>query len=185
MLLGSGVVKRSAILAFPDAAGEPQARLLLERGGGPFSVAWLMCNPSLADDMVDDPTAKRVVRHSRNAGYGRSLVGNIWPLRTPYPPVLWERLAAGAYTAEMRDANLDMLAAIGAQASLVVVAFGATPGRQHLAAVREAVGTITLGRGRPLYCLGTTSDGWPLHPLARGRMAIRNDTPLRRWEWPV
>ena len=91
-------MKRSAVLAFPDEAGEPQCRLLLERiaphelipaDAPPPTAAWLMCNPSRASHLIDDPTANRVVHHSNRAGCPRSLVGNVWPYRTPYPADLW------------------------------------------------------------------------------------------------
>lgn len=148
-------------------------------GGG--TAAWLMCNPSRASHLIDDPTAGRVVHHSKRAGYPRSLVGNVWPLRTPYPRDLWATIARGELTAAMMQANLEALAMIGGQADIHVVAFGAEPGRRFPAMVRAAVDAFTLGGRFPLYCLGTTDDGHPLHPLARGKLAVRNDTNLRAW----
>lgn len=174
---------RSAHLAFPDAAGEPQCRFLLERDGGAGpTAAWLMCNPSRASHLIDDPTAGRVVGHSARWGFPRSLVGNVWALRTPYPADLWAMLAAGTYNAAMRLANLEALAAIGGQAEVHVAAFGAEPGRRHKRAVLEALDAFTLGGRFPLYCIGTTDDGLPLHPLARGKLAIPRDVQLRPWE---
>jgi hypothetical protein len=186
-------VHRAAVLAFPGADGEPLARLVLERivphalipaDAPPPTAAWLMCNPSRASHLIDDPTAGRVVHHSNRARCPRSLVGNVWPLRTPYPADLWAALQRGELTAEMAHANLDALAMIGGQADIHVVAFGAAPGRAHPAAVREAVGAFSCGGRFPLYCLGTTDDGMPLHPLARGKFAVRNDTELRPWHAP-
>jgi hypothetical protein len=188
-------VHRAAVLAFDDTcrlvlerikwephfcyAGEPMRPG--EHRDPPRTAAWLMCNPSRASHIDDDPTANRVVHHSDRAGCWRSLVGNVWPLRTPYPVDLWAALERGELTAAIMRANLDALAMIGAQADIHVGAWGAEPGRRFPHAVRAAIEAFTLGGRHPLYCLGTTADGHPLHPLARGKLAVRNDAELRVW----
>lgn len=178
---------RRAVLAFPDDQGVPQARMVLERvryeEGPSRTAAWLMCNPSTADALQDDPTAGRVVHHSWRAGCGRSLVGNVWPLRTPYPAELWPRLTDKSLR-PMMAANHDALAMIGGQADIHVVAFGAEPMRRYEIDVFHALEAFSMEFTVPLYCLGTTDRNEPLHPLARGKMAIRNDTDLRLWVPP-
>lgn len=168
---------RAAHLAFDD-----RCRLVLERDAGPGpTAAWLMCNPSRASHLIDDPTAGRVVTHSARWGFPRSLVGNVWALRTPYPVDLWAMLARGEYEPAMHLANLEALAMIGGQAEVHVAAFGAEPGRRHKRAVMDALDAFTLGGRHPLYCIGTTDDGMPLHPLARGKLAIPRDVALQPW----
>jgi hypothetical protein len=142
-----------------------------------------MCNPSDADALRDDPTAGRVVGHSRNAGCRRSLVGNVWGWKTPQPSELWMALDDGLYTPEMDSANLDALTMIGAQADIHVVAFGVAPGRMFPNDVKVALEAFT-PFGGPLFCLATSDDGWPLHPLARGKLAIPADVTLTPWSWP-
>jgi len=174
-------VHRGAVLAYPDDQGEPQCRFILEResSSGP-TAGWLCCNPSRASHLVDDPTNGRVVHHSLRAGCPRSLIGNVWAWRTPYPADLWPAVINGTYSAEMHEANLNALAMIDAQSQVLVVAFG-TVRRRYPRFVKAALDAFTNGGRRPLYCLGTTSDGQPLHPLARGKHAVRNDATLRRW----
>lgn len=183
---------RGAVLAFADPTGEPLCRLVLERvaphalipaDAPPPTAAWLGCNPSRASHLIDDPTAGRIVHHSNRAGCPRSLVGNVWPYRAPYPVDLWRFLegCGGFMPKDMADANLDALAMIGGQADIHVAAFGAAPGRDFPLTVKRALDAFTCGGRFPLYCLGTTADGWPLHPLARGKLAVRNDTQLRPW----
>jgi hypothetical protein len=173
---------RAAVLAFPDDTGEPRCRLVLERSTGPGrTAAWLMHNPSRASHLIDDPTAGRVVHHSGRAGCPRSLVGNVFPLRTPYPVDLERMIAAGELTDEMVAANLEALTMIAGQADIHVVAFGAAAGRDWPLSVRRALEAFSLGNTVQLYCLGTSSGGDPLHPLARGKYAVRNDTELRPW----
>lgn len=174
-------MKRAAVLAFDDTC-----RTVLERDRCPHpdtsTAAWLLCNPSTADALADDPTAQRIVHHSARLGCDRSLVGNVWCLRTPYPADLWEALRSGRYTPAMHNANLDALAMMAAQADVFVVAFGAAPWRSHRAAVLEALRVWLPDDGRVPECLGLTPDGAPLHPLARGKFAVRNDCPI--FEWP-
>lgn len=156
----------------------------------PRTAAWLCHNPSRASHLVDDPTAGRIVHHSDRAMCPRSLVGNIWPLRTPYPAELRALLPggkghaaiAGTY-ASMMSANLDALTMISAQADIHIVAFGAAPLRDHLVETMHALEAFSCARQHPLYCFGTTYDGLPLHPLARGKLAVRNDAVLQPWEW--
>lgn len=165
----------AAVLAF-----DGRCRLLLERGTPGRTAGWLMANPSRADAEVDDPTANRVVQHSARAGCGRVLVGNVNPLRTPYPADLWRMIARGDYTDAMYEANLDALAAIGAQCDVLFVAFGAEPARRYPRETRAAYDAFT--NGRDALCLGMTLDGMPLHPLARGKHAVRNDVVPTPWD---
>lgn len=162
-----------AVLAFDD-----RCRLLLERGAGPRCAGWLLCNPSTADATQDDPTVRRMRHFSARAGCDRMLVGNVWGWRATRPADLWAVLRSGQYTEAMRSANLDALAAIGAQCDVFFMAFGAEPGRRYPQDVREAIDAIWQPDCPVPLCLGTTDDGLPLHPLARGRHAVRNDAPL-------
>lgn len=166
-----------AVIAFDGLC-----RLLLARGSDrpdARTAGWLLCNPSTADATSDDPTVRRIRHFSDRAGCSRVLVGNVWAWRATDPADLWLALARGDYTAAMASANLDALAAIGAQADIMFVAFGAAPMRRHPEAVQQALAAI--GRD-DLTCLGTTADGLPLHPLARGKHAVRNDAALQPWE---
>lgn len=61
-----------------------------------------------------------------------------------------------------------------ASADLVIVGWGAFP----LAAAR-AKRILELAGDKPLYCLGTTREGWPRHPLY-----LRSDAELRPWTMP-
>jgi hypothetical protein len=182
-------MQRRAVMAFPDDRGEPLCRLVLGRvaphglipaDAPPPTAAWLLCNPSRASHLVDDPTAGRIMHYSNRAHCPRSLVGNVWAWRSPYPADLWEALENGSYTPAMHRANLDALAMIGGQADIHVAAFGAAD-RRHSRFVSEALDAFTLGGRFPLLALGTTDDDMPLHPLARGKHAVRNDATLRPW----
>lgn len=149
------------------------------------TAGWLMCNPSRADAEIDDPTVGRVMGHSLRYRCYRQLIGNMWTRRTPYPKDLWKSLKDRPPDALEWANNSTTLFMIGAQCDLLVVAFGAEPGRRYPDEVRAALDAFRLAvPDLPLMCLGTTGDGWPLHPLARGKHAIPADVKLTEWEWP-
>lgn len=169
----------SAILAFGG-----KCRLQLERGEGERCAVWLLCNPSTADASRDDPTVRRMRHFSARVNCPRFIVTNVWAWRATDPADLWRALAVGLYTPAMHSANLDAIAAAASQADALFVAFGAEPWRKHPAAIEQAMRAALSAMPDWLVpdCLGVTADGAPLHPLARGKFAVRNDAPI--FEWP-
>jgi hypothetical protein len=145
--------------------------------------AWLMCNPSTADALDNDPTSRRVIAFSREHGCGGMIVVNVWPFRTPYPERLWEHLGRWGYDPDQRKRNLDSIINAGVDAKLRFVAFGCEPARRYPEEVRIAIEAFESPPGR-VMALGMNDEGWPLHPLARGKFAIPKGTPGRSWSWP-
>jgi hypothetical protein len=145
--------------------------------------AWLMCNPSTADALENDPTVRRCMAFSRDHGCGGIIIVNVWPFRTPYPERLWQHLAKHGYDRDLRQRNLDVIINAGTDAKLRFVAFGCEPARRYPDEVQVAVAAFESPPGR-VMALGTNDEGWPLHPLARGKFAIRNGTRGQSWEWP-
>jgi hypothetical protein len=145
--------------------------------------AWLMCNPSTADALDNDPTIRRIIGLSRDHGCGGLIVVNVWPYRTPYPEALWGFLARHGYAAEVRSRNLDAIINAGVDAQLRFVAFGCEPPRRYPEEVQVAVAAFESPPGR-VMALGMNDQGWPLHPLARGKFVIPNGTKGGSWTWP-
>lgn len=118
------------------------------------SVLWIMLNPSTADAEQDDPTIRRVRRFTLDWGFGSLAVANLYAIRSTDPRplhLLGDEVRVGVET----DAWMARLAA---EASTIVAAWGA-----HGCPVRaRAVAALV---DRPLFCLGTTRDGHPRHPL--------------------
>lgn len=136
---------------------------------------WLviMLNPSVADAERDDPTIRELMRRAKDDGASRLLVGNLYALRATDPSAL--ALAADP----IGEKNDEWLAAMAASASRVIVAWGAHP----LAKARDLAVMAILRhhyQGQ-LLCLGTTADGSPKHPLARGRHRIPRDFAPVPW----
>jgi hypothetical protein len=131
-----------------------------------------------------DPTGRRMEHFSRVVGAGGFIGVNVWPWITPYPADLWTALAAGQVTPAMLQAN-DMAIAKASRSPILFVATGVEPPRRHREAFRRALGCY-LDLTREALCLGTSPDGWPLHPLARGKFAIpntRKPVPWRHQTW--
>jgi hypothetical protein len=157
------IVERSAIVS-----EDRRYRYSLKRWWAPGpSVCWVMLNPSTADDLKDDPTMLRVMKFSQRWGYGSCLVVNLFAFRSPNP---WALLA------EDDPCGPDNLTHVGLachEAAMVVAAWGAgvPAGKWHPDIGVCAGATDHTG----LVCLGTTANGSPLHPLARGRSRVPDD----------
>lgn len=127
-------------------------------------LAWLMLNPSTADETEDDPTLRRCTDFAEAWGFGGVVVGNLFALRSPDPSRLRE------HPAPVGPENDRHLRAICEDAARVVAAWGtngAYDGRG--AAVARRLET-------DLYALDTTADGHPVHPLYQAA-----DAELERW----
>jgi hypothetical protein len=141
--------------------------LLTRRWGSAPAAVFVMLNPSTADAAVLDPTVRRCVSLARREGCGGVVVLNLFALRSTNP-----RALAG-HPNPVGPHNDAFLRDHTRGAHLVVAAWG-THGQ--LGGRAEAV-TRQLGAdGVRLLCLGTTTAGYPRHPLY-----IRNDAPLQRY----
>ena len=128
--------------------------------GVPFStpeprLAFIMLNPSTADERLDDATIRRCLGYARTWGYSRVDVGNLYGYRSSSPALL---KMAGFPVGEENDRHLVEIAK---EAHCIVVAWGA-----HAEPARAAhVLRLLQGLHGTVYALGFTKEGAPLHPL--------------------
>ncbi len=118
------------------------------------SVAFVMLNPSTADERGDDPTIRRCVAFARRWGFGGVEIVNLFALRASDPRLL------GRSNDPVGPANDRHIARVAARATLVVIAWGVW-GRLR---GRSAKARARLSRRAP-RCLGLTRSGEPRHPL--------------------
>jgi len=151
----------------------------------------VMFNPSSADHTVDDPTITLLCHIAAHNGYGGIVVVNGIPLRSSKPAEAvdmvstWDTRQAW----DERDAlqvNLGEIQKQVERAGAVLLAWGALPEANDACTfwfdnVREEI-ECALPDGVPLYCLGKTKAGWPLHPMARGKMKVPKNAPLLPWK---
>ena len=135
------------------------------------TVLFVMLNPSTADASADDPTLTRCRGFARRLGYERLLVGNLFAYRATDPRELVKA------EDPIGPDNLFWLHRLGMLADDVIVAWGVPAIKlgDHLDRVLGA-----LGRGE-LLALGTTANGQPKHPLARGRHRIPDTAEPEAW----
>lgn len=117
------------------------------------TLAFIMLNPSTADETQNDPTIRRCIGYARKWGYGKLVVGNLFAVRTPDPAKLYD------YFDPVGPENDDHLQEICDDANKVIAAWGTHGGLgdrgQH----------VTMDLDAELYALDTTKEGHPVHPL--------------------
>ena len=129
-------------------------------------------NPSTADESEDDPTMARVIRFAMGFGHGSVVMTNLYAWRGTDRARLfkWGRQGYDIVGPE----NDFALQKVGASADAILVAWGSNP--RSLERQKKVYDLLTKVRSNPLYCLGTTKDGSPRHPLY-----LKADTPLEVW----
>lgn len=134
-----------------------------------------MYNPSAADDKVDDPTIKRLCFFAARWGYGGILVVNLYSYRTS-DPAYCRQLGKAAWGDAQASAWGSALHLAQENCSPVLVAWG------NMATTEDAKPFFAAAEGLEFICLGTTKDGSPLHPMARGKARIPDDRqPVPYW----
>lgn len=150
------------------------------RGEG--TVAFIMLNPSTADETHDDPTIRRCIGFAGRWGFARLVVANLFAYRATNPRDL--RLADAKGLDIVGPDNDRAIRVATGPARLVVAAWGneaPTIGRRVGDAGGRDVAVCRLlaelGCPRPkLRVLGFTRAGYPRHPLF-----VRGDTKPVEW----
>ena len=168
-LVDAGDVTRSAVLS---PCGTYRYALRREWGPGGI-VAFVLLNPSTADDVHDDPTVRRCVGFARALGAGGVSLVNLFAFRATDPADLWAY--PGPVTGPCGDhfivgaANDGYIVKEVRSADTVICAWGAPTCPKAMRAfvhrrAREVSGML-VGEGVALHALRRTAKGWPGHPL--------------------
>jgi hypothetical protein len=154
-----------------------------------------MLNPSNAGKDRNDQTALRCTHFSRAWGYDGWIGVNVYPFVSSDPREMWKWAALDKngpdrYGRDDMQANLRDIEDVARKSCLRMAAFGAAPTEcddswleQFLEAFQQAFdypdGGWVYDEG--LYCLGTSNFGQPLHPMARGKCRVPDDTRPVLW----
>ncbi|WP_458095736.1 DUF1643 domain-containing protein [Roseomonas sp. WA12] len=169
--VGAEVVSRA------EFSEDGRYRTVLERRwdglpfGSPGVCAWIMMNPSTADEQVDDPTVRRARDFTRRWGFGAMVVLNAFALRATKPTMLLE------VEDPIGPGNDQAIADWAARADRLVVAWGLPPKPLRRRAT-ELAAILARAGAQPL-ALKVTADGQPGHPLY-----IAGDTVPVPWVAP-
>ena len=121
-----------------------------------------MLNPSTANETEDDPTIRRCIGFAKAHGYSRVDVVNVYSFRATDPKDLLKQPAA-RLTGPDHQRHIDDAVA---ECAAICVAWGASS-RKDLPFDPH---------GKPVFCLGKTTNGSPRHPLY-----LPADTKLEPW----
>ncbi len=122
------------------------------------AIMFVGMNPSVADLEVDDPTVRKETGFAQRWGYGSLIKCNVMDYRATNPRHLVE---PGVIPCSSR--NLPAIAQSLSRVQGVVAAWGVLP--QSLRSHSRAANGLLQKSGLPVWCLGTTKDNSPRHPL--------------------
>jgi len=127
-------------------------------GQGERLITWVLLNPSMVEEMVDDPTTLKVGEFSRRWGYDRMEIVNLFALRAAGPEEL------SAVEDPVGPKNRWFVHQAVTNAELVVVAWGDEIG--HVSSRPKTLDDLVdLRRANVvMLCFGLTTAGNPLHP---------------------
>ncbi|WP_426956203.1 DUF1643 domain-containing protein [Muricoccus radiodurans] len=151
------------VVSRAEFSADGRYRTVLERRwdgkpfGSPGFCAWIMMNPSTADETVDDPTVRRARDFTRRWGFSAMVVLNAFALRATRPEML---LQAEDPVGPGNDAAI---AEWSARADRVVAAWGLPP--KPLRGRGAQVAALLATAGVRAMALRVTADGQPGHPL--------------------
>ena len=133
------------------------------------TAVFIMLNPSTADAIHDDATIRRCRAFAKRWGCNGILVANLYAFRATNPAQL------SAANDPVGPDNRQWLERAALEHYNVICAWGADAKAER---VRDVV-EIFEGMGTRLWCLGTTKNGSPRHPLY-----VRGDQMPVHWEMP-
>lgn len=147
-------------------------------------------NPSVASGEKEDPTTLRINHFIHSWGYGGYILVNLYPVVTPDPAkckrwVDWENNGPDWSVRDTLRENDNIVVKQAKLASrsggLVVPCWGNSIWDEfHMDNLVEEI--MTGVEPRPdLYCFGTTKNGNPKHPLARGNHRVPDDQNPILW----
>ena len=111
-------------------------------------ILYIMLNPSIGNESIDDPTIRRLLSFTKKFDYGGFFVGNLFTYITPNPKTLDTSIG-------ITNKNLNVLTNLVSKADEVVFAWG-----NSIEEPNELKKLIS----NPM-CFGKNLNGTPKHPL--------------------
>ena len=137
-------------------------RYQLTRGTDKKVICFLMLNPSIADQRIDDPTIRRCKGFMHSLGYTGLIVVNLFPLVATKPASLYEHIYK-LFSLKLTEREKMHLNYAFYISKTIVAAYGVLKFEELKERAEEV---CSLDRfGKPIYALKLTKKGFPSHPL--------------------
>jgi len=121
-------------------------------------VTWLMMNPSIADEQIEDNTIKRCIEFSNRFGYAGLEIVNMFGLISTNP------IALVLHPEPVGPGNDQAILDAAAVSQCFICAWGALPKPSMVARARR-VSRMLHAAGTNLHVLAVTKGRSPRHPL--------------------
>jgi hypothetical protein len=140
-----------------------------------------MFNPSDADDEKNDPTISALIHFATMWNYGGLLVINLHSHVSSQPSAIRRLRADKIETCPEPNirAWFHAIDYAGERGLPILAAWGNLGDSEMIARIHVLLGD------HPTICLGTTQDGRPKHPMARGLHRIPRDQQPVLFDWSV
>lgn len=124
---------------------------------------FLMLNPSIADEISNDPTVDRCMKRAMMWGYGGVVITNIFALKATDPEQLYITLMAYRDTSKLVGAGNDgMITNTAFECEATIAGWG---NHGKLCGRGEYVKHLFDEMEKPLFYLKMSNQGQPYHPL--------------------
>ena len=133
--------------------------LVRKLGAGSRTITWCMLNPSTADENDHDSTIRRCMDFSKRWGFDKMIVVNLSPLVETDSSKL---KSVGPLPEDIRERNETAIKQAVKASEKVVMAYG---NAGNLYGRDDATIELLREMGTEMWCLGTTQQGAPRHPL--------------------
>lgn len=134
-----------------------------------------MMNPSGADEKASDQTVSKCCRMAKRWGFSGIHVTNVCAYRAT------ENKRLLSVADPVGPENIAIILETAKASDQIVIAHGNLPGK--LQKYADAAVDALLKAGHDLYVLGLSDNEVPVHPLARGKHFIPEETEPRIWRY--
>jgi hypothetical protein len=136
-------------------------------------VAFLMLNPSCADEHVSDPTIDNCVKLADFNGFGGMWIVNLFAYREP---------KKGELKKEKYPIGIDNdkhITSVFSQVSTIVLAYGNPDVKTVKNRIQDIMSFIGV---QSKLCISKTNDGYPLHPGMQGLNGKKIDPAKHKFQ---
>lgn len=127
------------------------------------SATFIMLNPSMADELVDDPTIRRCIGFAKYLGFDSIEVVNLFAYRATKPEEL-RKVECPVADPQWPECNDSIITHAARRAAMTICAWGNTKYANYLDRQKIVLRNLRSAGVTP-FALRVNDDGTPSHPL--------------------